>query len=66
MFFFGFVIEVYIYSYIYRLKLYDEYKYNNFLNFYYWMEINVSFVFDVVIRFYNEILDKIYFLIKYF
>lgn len=30
------------------------------------MEINVSFVFDEVIRFYNEILDKIYFLIKYF
>lgn len=29
------------------------------------MEINVSFVFDEVIRFYNEILDKIYFLIKY-
>lgn len=30
------------------------------------MEINVSFVFDEVIRFYNEILDKKYFLIKYF
>lgn len=30
------------------------------------MEINVSFVFDEVIRFYNEILDKIYFLINIF